>query len=95
MSDTSDDMEAGAALYERSWLSSGRRVKIFTARAHSPEAVEAIEDWCKVHLGQKLEVTAMKDCQMVELWDDRVIQVERNTGRQLIPAIETKLKRRM
>ena len=42
-----------------------------------------IEDWCLEHVGQKLPVTAAKDFAMIELWDDRVVRVEHNTGRIL------------
>jgi hypothetical protein len=69
-------------------LSSGQRVKIFTARVcskHSPEeiaeATAAIKEWCKEVFGQELEITAEKDMYMIECYDDRAIQVELNTGR--------------
>lgn len=42
-----------------------------------------IEAWCEKHLGQKLPVTATKDFRMIELWDDRAVQVEMNTGRRV------------
>lgn len=42
-----------------------------------------IEAWCLMHLGQSLIVTATKDFAMIELWDDRAVQVEPNTGRVL------------
>lgn len=41
----------------------------------------AIEEWCLEHLGKVLPITATKDFQMIELWDDRAISVEWNTGR--------------
>ncbi len=44
-----------------------------------------IEAWCEEHIGYKLKVTAMKDFLMIELWDDRAVQVEMNTGRRVIP----------
>jgi hypothetical protein len=75
------------AMQERvkGWLSDGLDVRIFTARVSDPEfghvAVRAIELWCKEHLGQVLPVTNVKDLAMVELWDDRAITVEQNTGR--------------
>lgn len=73
------------AMVERvkGWLAQGKQVKIFTARAHSPESVEAIEKWCLEHLGQRLPVTNVKDFQMIELWDDRAIRVQSNTGKIL------------
>jgi hypothetical protein len=76
------------------WLAEGKDVRIMTARVWAPNddparqhdaaiALEAIQDWCRVYLGVVLPVTAIKDYGMVELWDDRAIQIERNTGRRL------------
>lgn len=42
---------------------------------------QLIEAWCVEHIGQKLEVTAVKDWAMVEMWDDRCVQVVPNTGK--------------
>lgn len=36
--------------------------------------------WCVKHIGQVLTVTNCKDYGMVELWDDRAVQVIPNTG---------------
>lgn len=44
-------------------------------------AVRAIQRWCLEHLGQALIVTCVKDYGMIELYDDRAVQVESNTGR--------------
>lgn len=44
-------------------------------------AVHAIRAWCLLHLGQYLTITCIKDYSMTELWDDRAVQVELNTGR--------------
>ncbi|TDW20420.1 hypothetical protein EV128_12550 [Rhizobium azibense] len=64
------------------WLDDGIEVRIMTARvAGGPEAVPPIEAWCEEHIGQRLAVTNVKDFGMVELWDDRAIRVEANTGR--------------
>lgn len=65
----------------KTWLKEGKEVRIFTARAEIPEEVPPIEAWCEKHLGQKLRVTNVKDLSMIELWDDRAIGVEMNTGR--------------
>jgi hypothetical protein len=63
------------------WLADGKRVKIFTARVHNtPEAADAIRVWCRQHIGQVIEVTNVKDYAMIELWDDRAVQVIPNTG---------------
>jgi len=64
-------------------------VRIFTARVSDPARPEAsisretIEKWCELYLGKKLPVTNVKDFGMVELWDDRCIQVVTNTGVQV------------
>lgn len=71
----------------RDWLLDGKTVKIVTARVGNLEERElvtargAIERWCEEHIGEALEVTAAKDFMMIELWDDRCVQVEMNTGR--------------
>jgi hypothetical protein len=72
------------------WIAEGKTVKIFTARMHGhnapligggvEDALTPIQAWCKTHLGSTLEVTNVKDFGMVELWDDRAIQVVPNTG---------------
>jgi hypothetical protein len=73
------------------WLEDGYRVKIMTARAcdldwntlHSSveEQKALIQDWLVRECGlPRLEVTCQKDYMMTELWDDRAVQVEKNTG---------------
>lgn len=83
------------AMVERvkQWLAEGRDVRIFTARVshdgtpqrtlETIDARVAISDWCIEHIGVALQVTCMKDYAMLELYDDRCVQVERNTGRLL------------
>ncbi len=39
-----------------------------------------IEQWCLEHVGRILPVTNKKDYGMDELWDDRAVQVRKNTG---------------
>jgi hypothetical protein len=73
------------------WISEGREVKIFTARVSGPdgdaeEIRKTIEMWAIEHVGHRLEVTCMKDYAMIELWDDRAVGVEANTGRPLNPS---------
>jgi hypothetical protein len=70
------------------WIKDGKTVRIFTARVAMdtdgysvPRIREAIANWCLLHVGQELEATHMKDYAMVEIWDDRAISVETNTGR--------------
>jgi hypothetical protein len=62
------------------WLSKGLRVKIMTARAGDPEGVVATQAWLKANGLPELEVTDKKDFGMIELWDDRAIQVVQNQG---------------
>lgn len=65
------------------WLDEGKEVRIFTARACYPSAIPIIEEWCRKHIGETLPVTNMKDFGMIQLWDDRAIQVIPNTGEQV------------
>lgn len=78
------------------WLAAGREVRIVTARvgtsgkrndqgvsddhAFAAEQRTKIQEWCLKHVGIALEVTASKDFGMIELWDDRCVQVVPNTG---------------
>ena len=66
----------------KEWLAKEQQVKIFTARVCTNEAeqIALIKAWCIQHVGQELEVTATKDFSMIELWDDRCIQVIPNKG---------------
>jgi hypothetical protein len=70
----------------RAWLAAGHEVRIFTARVGPQPGDEAqlaraaIEAWSAHHLGVVLPVTATKDFTMLELWDDRAVQVVPNTG---------------
>jgi len=76
------------------WLVAGQHVKIFTARCHgigqldietgkplTEEQVKGpIRKWLLEHLGEELEITNVKDFQMIELWDDRAVSVSPNNG---------------
>lgn len=64
----------------KGWLAEGRAVRIFTARACIPEQVALVKAWLLKHGLGDLEVTNVKDFGMVELWDDRAVQVVTNTG---------------
>lgn len=71
----------------RAWLAAGRTVKIFTARVSVPsrdrgEVIGHIHAWCAEHGLPALDVTHEKDFGMIELWDDRCVQVVPNTGRR-------------
>jgi hypothetical protein len=67
----------------RKWLADGKDVRIFTARATVAEQVAPVQAWTLLHFGAVLPVVCAKDFGMVELWDDRAIQVEPNTGRRM------------
>lgn len=70
------------------WLDEGQcDVKIFTARIagiqYTPyklKVISNIQDWLESNGLPRLEVTNVKDQYMVELYDDRAVQVEFNTG---------------
>ncbi len=71
------------------WLLMGYVVKVFTARANPrsyrsredfDNTIRLIQDWTEAHIGQRLEVTCEKDFSVVEIWDDRAVQVQPNTG---------------
>lgn len=76
----------------KKWRAEGKTVKIFTARVYLPidsdlarqnEVIrvhKTIAAWCLTHIGEVLEVTCTKDYSMVQLWDDRAVQVIPNTG---------------
>jgi hypothetical protein len=72
----------------QAWLVAGREVRIFTARiagdeAFGPNIRDTIEKWCFLHIGKVLPITNVKDYRMVELWDDRAVQVKINTGERV------------
>lgn len=73
------------AMLERvkKWVADGRKVKIFTARAVESKWIPRIQSWLTMHGLPALEVTNIKDPAMIELWDDRAVTVERNTGKDM------------
>jgi hypothetical protein len=67
------------------WLDEGREVRIVTARVargFDPKAEQwqRINSWCLDTFGRSLPITSEKDPGMIVLWDDRCVQVVRNTG---------------
>lgn len=69
----------------KEWIVTGINVKIMTARVCNgdPEDQRSkIERWCAIHIGTVLPITNEKDYGMVELWDDRAVQVIPNTGQR-------------
>lgn len=67
------------------WHARGVEVRIFTARASRAELIPDVQDWLSRHGFPPLAVTNQKDFGMVELWDDRAIQVLYNTGKAVRP----------
>jgi hypothetical protein len=67
-------------------LANGDRVKIMTARLDPNNdeprevTIRRIQDWCEIHIGERLEVTDRKDFKMILLYDDRARQIIANTG---------------
>jgi hypothetical protein len=69
-------LEDAPVLLGRDAQEDARRMEAFAAAC-------AIAEWCRKHLGYVLPITNVKDYGMVELWDDRAVQVEMNTGRPI------------
>jgi hypothetical protein len=71
----------------KTWLADGIDVRIFTARvsAESQRAYQetVIRAWLREQLGCELPIVYAKDYSMLVLYDDRAVQVEKNTGRIL------------
>lgn len=78
------------------WLRQGIEVKIFTARVCPTNrdgarktilamqlVREKIGDYCEKVVGKRLDITCEKDYAMVQLWDDRAVQVVKNTGERV------------
>jgi hypothetical protein len=65
----------------KGWIAEGKKVKIFSARVtEGQEAIRYIHEWLAAQGLPMLEVTNIKDFNMVELWDDRCVSVISNTG---------------
>ena len=64
----------------RRWHNAGKRVKIFTARAHDPKAASYIKKWLKDNGLPDLEITNVKDPGMIRMWDDRAVPMVKNKG---------------
>lgn len=71
----------------RAWRADGHDIRIVTARVavldplRRAAQIDRVQKWCAEHLGEVLPITCAKDLAMVELWDDRAVTVEPNTGR--------------
>jgi hypothetical protein len=71
----------------KKWIADGKEVRIFTARVCDPRHIDSLlvewKRWCRLYGLPELRLTNIKDFHMIELWDDRAIQVEPNTGRRV------------
>lgn len=72
------------------WLAGGMDVRIFTARVGEPiepaakaAVIADIQAYMLEHVGQALPVTACKDIDTIEIWDDRAVKVKFNQGEPL------------
>lgn len=80
--------------FVKALLAHGKTVKIFTARIDEPrrwDIEDAIYDWCATHLGVVLEITNVKDKYCETIYDDRAVQVRRNTGELVLHTEKEKL----
>lgn len=85
----------------QAWLADGVEVRIITARV-APRELSPNDDWIMANGGldqvkfvqdwlesiglPRLAVQWGKSPGMLELWDDKVVRVEANTGRRLSPS---------
>lgn len=66
----------------KAWLNDSEyEVRIFTARASDPSQTSKVQDWLSRNGLAGLAVTNVKDRDMIELWDDKAVRVERNSGK--------------
>jgi hypothetical protein len=72
---TGDPVEPMVKLV-RKYIHEGMDVRLFTARKPNP----ALRRWMQKHLGKVLPITHTKDSGMIVLYDDKAVNVKRNTG---------------
>ena len=87
----------------KKWDEEGQEVRIFTARVSFEkdickvsgqpftrgQVVSVIQDWLQKNGLSRLRVTHEKDFRMIELWDDRAVQVIPNTGQTIADELES------
>jgi hypothetical protein len=81
----SGNTKIGPAILEimviaKRWLSEGKDVRLFTARAGFLDEIAKIEAWLEEHDLQDMKITNVKDHGMVILLDDKAREVAGNTG---------------
>lgn len=67
----------------KKWLDQGKQVKLFTARAVDPENIPPIRKWLDKYELNNVDITAIKDPSIVKIYDDRAVQVRKNSGELL------------
>lgn len=69
----------------KKWIADGQEVRIMTARAATEDSdgIKRIEDWLEENDIGDLTITNEKDFEMIELWDDRCVQIVKNTGERV------------
>jgi hypothetical protein len=84
------DVRIFTARVQRATFSSDRDSQYDPDGREGTTAVEeSIRQWCEKHVGRALPITCCKDYGMIELWDDRCIQVIPNTGRTIADEFES------
>jgi hypothetical protein len=80
-------------IYERvkALIDLGVEVRIVTARATDVAQIPIVKKWLRKHGLGNLMVTNEKDMNMLELWDDRAVQVEPNVGKPLGPNLTDRI----
>lgn len=65
----------------KKWLEDGEyEVRIFTARAGDKHQENKIKQWLKNNDLPELVITNLKGQNMLAIWDDKAVRVERNSG---------------
>jgi hypothetical protein len=67
------------------WLTTGFEVRIFTARATDPLLTEITQQWLQATGLPALDITNRKDFDLLQIWDDRAVQVKTNSAELLTP----------
>ncbi len=65
------------------WIEEGHEVVIFTARVGEEGAYPHIQAWLRKHGIRGVAITNKKRADFKEMWDDRAVAVQRNTGKVL------------
>ncbi len=67
----------------KKWLAEGKEVTIFTTRVSNVIAIRHIKAWLKLAGLPDLPITNIKEFHFDEIWDDRAVTIQHNTGRIL------------